>query len=331
MVSGMTGPRSIWPGPSWPWGSMSKCRTTSAALTAVAGAAALGVEGVEAFGREADEPVGPRHRRAPGAGASASAGSVSSRPLRSRNSASRPATRPARKTAPSSAGRQNSPRVQPSRLSRTRHTRSGSGRSALPSGCSGSDRNSRSSWEINNVGATAATSASRTAGTRRAMRTMASSVNRPAANRPKHSGSSSTRRAMRTSPSARPCETPAFHDTQCSGDRIPAPTQPSTSSSETTAPTSRATPALTAPMTSTAVASAARHATSCGPGCGGPSPEGAGGSSVTDMHQPYRGGMTLKGAEVRTSSGGRLATRRPARRDRGLLTTPLDPGPRSGP
>ena len=92
---------------------------------------------------------------------------------------------------------------------------------------------------------------------------------------------------MRTSPSARPWDRPAFHDTQCSGERIPAPTQPSTANSSATAATSRATPALTAPMTSTAVASAARHATSCGPGGGRSSPEGAGGESVTDMHQPY--------------------------------------------
>ena len=194
-ASGTTGPCSSWPGPTVPWGSTSWWSTTTLRSPRWPVRRKVGSRASAASDAMRTSPSAQLTWRA-----STGVSSSDPRSLRSRNSASRPAVIPNRSTAPSSAGRQNSPLVQPSRPSRTRHMRSGSGRSVDPSGCSGSDRSSRSSWEINNVGATAAISASRAAGTRRAMRTMASSVNRPAANRAKHSGSSSTRRAMRTSP-----------------------------------------------------------------------------------------------------------------------------------
>jgi hypothetical protein len=98
------------------------------------------------------------------------------------------------------------------------------------------------------------------------MRTMASSPSRPATNIAQQAGSSDTRRAMATRPAARAGERPAFQHSQCSGERMPTPSQPSTASRSRTAATSRATAALTVPITAAASPSANRHAASCGDG-----------------------------------------------------------------
>ena len=222
-------------------------------------------------------------RRAPSARARVSGSPVSSssRLLRSRNSASRPAVTPRRNTAPSSGGRQNSPRSQPSWRSRRRSIRSGSGpgagrcRRVVRAGTATTGRAGRSTgW--------APTPRPRRRGRAGPGGRCAPCVfAQPpgGSNSAQQAGSSATRRAMVTRPSARGRATPAFQHSQCSGDWMPTPSQPSVSSSTRTAATSRATATFTVPITATASPSANRHATSCGPG-----PDGGGaGSSTTDM------------------------------------------------
>ena len=187
-----------------------------------------------------------------------------SRSLRSRNSASRAVVSPSRTSAPSSAGRQNSPRVQPSRLVMDAQDPFGLGTSVDPSACSGSERRTRSSWAINSCGASAAISASRAAGTRRAMRTMASSPSRPGEQR--EAGG----QLVDPAGDAHQARGPAVGDTGLPGEPVlgradAAPCQPSAASRSTTAATSRATAGLTVPIASAAAASATRHARSCGP------------------------------------------------------------------
>ena len=125
------------------------------------------------------------------------------------------------------------------------------------------------------------------------MRTMASSPSRPAANAAPHSGRSRARRAMVTRPSARALDRLAFQHNQCSGERMPTPSQPPVSSSARTAATSRATATFTVPITATASPSANRHAASCGerPVAGG----GAGASARRTWLQRYSGGVTVYG------------------------------------
>ena len=145
---------------------------------------------------------------------------------------------------------------------------------------------------------------------------------------PKHAGRSSTRRAMRTSPSARSCDSPAFQVTQCSGERMPCPSPPSTASSSTTAPPDGRSgvdrthhgdrdtlgrprthaPAVTAPRSRPTTLVAARHRRRAG-------------RSVTDMAPTIRRGCDISRRPPKVVGG----------RSRDCAQLAASPGSDSGP
>ena len=89
-------------------------------------------------------------------------------------------------------------------------------------------------------------------------------MSRPASNSAKQHGSSWIRRAIVARFPARRDDIAAFHDTQCSTDRMPVPPHPSVSISIRIVRTGRATAALIVPMTATVSRSAWAQACSCG-------------------------------------------------------------------
>ncbi len=199
---------------------------SSSAFAAVTGAYAGGVERVGGLGGHADEAVDPRDPLGVGGG-SVRVGGIGRFDVVAVAELGVAASDQAHADERALLAGEAEPPADPpvAALSRTRTpARARDGR--CPSGCSGSERRIRSSCEINSLGARAAISASRAAGTWRAIRDHRVLPERPSRKRAKHAGSSPARRATATTPSARWGDGPPSMRTQCSGDRNPAPDPP---------------------------------------------------------------------------------------------------------
>ena len=216
-----TGPISSWAGPRVPSGSRSMCNTTVLRSPRCPVRRRVGSRASAASEAMRTSPSAHDTERAPATstGLLSSSGSGSGRSLRSRNSASRALVSPRRTTAPSSAGRQNWPRSQPSPPSRRRSIRSGSGCGLRRRQVArGGERSSRSSWETSRLRGDRRDLGVRNDGDAAGNADHCVFLQPPGGERSEHSGRSRTRRAMVTRPSARGRDRLAFQHNQCSGD-----------------------------------------------------------------------------------------------------------------
>jgi hypothetical protein len=135
---------------------------------------------------------------------------------------------------------------------------SGSGRGRLGS--------TRWSWGTVNDGASSATWWSWSASVCRTITAAWSSPRPPARNSPLVAGNASRPRASATSRRARPGDTPQRHTTQCSGDRIPNPSQAPVRNASSIRPTSPAVTTFNKPTVSATRSSKHRWSLIVAPG-----------------------------------------------------------------